>query len=66
MEGSSGSGSAGSLSWPSLAPFEVSVYLQNYRESLVARRFQAMPAGGNSRTPYDARRVDNRNSRVRA
>lgn len=54
MHDSLGSNNAHSLSWASFSPFEVSVYLCDYTESLDAQRFQKMPARGDSRTVYDA------------
>lgn len=57
MDGSSGSGSAGSCSWPSFALFKVSAYLLNYVDSIDARRVQAMPACGDSRTVSDAQHL---------
>lgn len=54
MDGSTVSGNASTSLWPSLAPFEVSVYLRDFTESLDARRFQEMSARGYSRTVHNA------------
>lgn len=64
MDGPLSSDNVGSSSWPSFAPFEVSLYLSDYAESLDARRSQAMPTHGDSRTVYNARHVVNLDTRV--
>lgn len=66
MDGCSDSGNAGSLCWPSIAPFKVSYYLRDYPGRLDARRLQAMPAPGDSGTVHDARHGANCDTRVGA
>lgn len=55
MDVSSGSDNAGSLSWPSSAPIQVSVHLCDYGERLDLRHSQAMPVGGDGRMVCDTR-----------
>lgn len=66
MDGYSGSSNAGSSSWPSFSPFEVSVYLRDYAGSLDAPRFQAMPTRGYSRNVHDVRHGVNCGTQVGA
>lgn len=64
MDSFSGSGRTGSFSWPSFAPFKVSVYPRDYAASLDAQPFQAMPVYEDSCNVCDARYGFNYNWQV--
>lgn len=53
MDGYLNSGSAGSSSWPSSPPFELSVHMPTSAENLNTGRAQSMSDRGDSRTVYD-------------
>lgn len=64
MDDSSGSGNAGSSSWPSLATFQERLHLRGYAKSKMARLFQSMPISEDSRTVHDAPHAVILNTRV--
>lgn len=64
MDESSGFGNAGSSFWPSLAPFQIRVYLRGYAKRSGSWRVRVMPTSGDGRTVHEAWNGAKRERRV--